>query len=145
MPWHTTGAPGSFPRNAASRKPYRGINTLILAATAQQHGYPTGLWGTFNQWRDLGAQVHKGEKAAQIVFWKITRSAEEEEDRAAPAKQVLTRPYHVFNAAQVRGYTPPATPRPLRRGASHPGRAVLCPSRPHHHAWRPHGLLRPGP
>jgi antirestriction protein ArdC len=108
MPWHTSGAPGSFPRNAASRKPYRGINSLILSATAQQHGYRTGLWGTFTQWRDLGAQVQKGEKAAQIVFWKITRS--EEEDGETPAKQVFTRPYHVFNAAQVRGYTPPATP-----------------------------------
>jgi antirestriction protein ArdC len=108
MPWHTTGAPGSFPRNAASHKPYRGINSLILSATAQQHGYRTGLWGTFNQWRDLGAQVQKGEKAAQIVFWKITRSQEEEEDREAPATQVFTRPYHVFNAAQVCGYTPPA-------------------------------------
>ena len=108
MPWHTTGSPQSFPRNVASRKPYRGINTLILSATAQQHGYSTGFWGTFTQWRDLGAQVHKGEKAAQIVFWKITRS--EEEDGEAPAKQVLTRPYNVFNAAQVRGYTPPAAP-----------------------------------
>jgi antirestriction protein ArdC len=108
MPWHTTGALGSFPHNAVSHKPYRGINTLILAATAQQHGYPTGLWGTFHQWRDLGAQVQKGEKATQIVFWTITRA--EEADGDAPAKQVFTRPYHVFNAAQVRGYTPSATP-----------------------------------
>jgi antirestriction protein ArdC len=100
MPWHTT--PG-VPRNIASGKPYRGINTLLLWSTAQQHGYASPVWGTFAQWRARGNAVHKGERATQIVFWTVT---EAEDDEVTPRKRVWTRHYHVFNAAQVRGALP---------------------------------------
>jgi antirestriction protein ArdC len=53
MPWHTT-TPLGPPRNVLSQTPYRGINTLLLWATAQQHGYASPFWGTFTQWRTLG-------------------------------------------------------------------------------------------
>ncbi len=41
MPWHP-GADGAAPRlpvNAATGKPYRGVNTVVLWATAQAEGY----------------------------------------------------------------------------------------------------------
>src|SRR6266481_2249403 len=46
MPWHTTGTAIYAPVNAVSRKPYRGVNTLILWATADAKGYASGTWAT---------------------------------------------------------------------------------------------------
>src|ERR1035441_9518913 len=72
MPWHTQdGAACGLPVNLASRQPYRGVNTLILWATAQELGYSSAVWGTYKQWAERGCQVRKGEKSTCIVFWKV--------------------------------------------------------------------------
>lgn len=54
MPWKTSGQFTASPINAVSRKAYRGINVLILRAT-------------YKQWQELGAQVRKGEKPANLA------------------------------------------------------------------------------
>ncbi len=111
MPWHP-GADGAAPRlpvNAATGKPYRGINTVVL-------------WATYRQWAELSAQVKKGEQSSPVVFWKINSPDEGEdggstggggaagEDGAGGRRpRVFARGYSVFNAAQVVG------PRRLRR------------------------------
>jgi antirestriction protein ArdC len=113
MPWHVTGADRFAPANAASKRPYRGINVLLLWLLAEHHGYTSGEWATYNQWQALGAQVRKGEKAELVVFWRISeRSREETDDQEEPAsnRSILARGYHVFNAAQVDGYAPKAAP-----------------------------------
>jgi antirestriction protein ArdC len=110
MPWHTTGRYAFSPINVASKKPYRGINTVCLWAAAQAKGYERGEWATYQQWQDKGAQVRKGEKATTVVFWKFANdSAESQEDGAessvSRSRLLFTRGYSVFNAAQVDGYT----------------------------------------
>jgi len=106
MPWKTSAGFPFSPINAISKKPYRGINTLILWASAEKHQYASGLWGTFKQWQELGAQVKKGEKATRIVFWKFFEIEEEEEStRRIP----MARDYAVFNVAQVEGFEVPAS------------------------------------
>ena len=70
--WHRSGADLSQPRNIASQSFYRGINVLTLWLTAEAKAYPSGLWGTFNQWTALGAKIRKGEKASLVVFYKET-------------------------------------------------------------------------
>src|ERR1700693_353081 len=75
MPWHTSGRFAFSPINVASKKPYRGINTVCLWAAAQAKGYESGEWGTYQQWQDRGAQVRKGEKATTVVFWKFANPA----------------------------------------------------------------------
>jgi antirestriction protein ArdC len=80
MPWHTTGRFAFSPINAASNKPYRGINTVCLWAAAQAKGYERGEWATYQQWQERGAQVRKGEKATTVVFWKFANSASESLD-----------------------------------------------------------------
>ena len=115
MPWHS-GANGSapvLPINAASGKPYRGVNTVVLWATAQAEAYPSAVWATYRQWTELGAQVRKGEKSSPVVFWKISdreqqEEAEDQED--GRRSRVFARGYSVFNAAQVDGYQAPALP-----------------------------------
>jgi antirestriction protein ArdC len=112
MPWHVTDSERFSPVNAASRKPYRGINVLALWAAAEARGYLTGLWGTYKQWRELGAQVRKGEKSSLVVFWNVTE-ADESEDAEGDEKgerRFFARGYPVFNAAQVDGYSPEPMP-----------------------------------
>ena len=117
MPWHVTEADCFVPTNAASHRVYRGVNVLCLWATAMRRGYGSGLWATYNQWKALGAQVRKGEKAAPVVFWKITdkagREFEDDDIRRVPAnnRMFLARGYNVFNVAQVDGFAPTAVPQ----------------------------------
>lgn len=112
MPWHVSGD-CSAPENVVSRRPYRGVNLLLLGLLAETHGYASGEWATYNQWQALGAQVRKGEKSALIVFWKASeRSRAETEDDEEPSRNrpILARGYHVFNSAQVDGYSPKPAP-----------------------------------
>ena len=113
MPWHTSGRYAFSPINVASKKPYRGINTVCLWAAAQAKGYERGEWAAYQQWQDKGAQVCKGEKATLVVFWKFANdSGESQEDgaesSAGRSRLLFTRGCSVFNAAQVDGYTPKA-------------------------------------
>jgi antirestriction protein ArdC len=120
MPWHQGHADTFAPRNAVSRKPYRGINVLNLWAIATKHNYGSGLWATYAQWQQQGAQVRKGQKSALVIFWKFSdKPGSESLDGAGndPAevspvsrdnRRILARAYYVFNAEQVDGFTPPA-------------------------------------
>ncbi len=117
MPWHpgVDGAAPVLPVNAATGKPYRGVNTIVLWAAAQAGGYPSAIWATYRQWTELGAQVRKGERASPVVFWKISDKDEQEEDadegmEDGRRSRVFARGYNVFNAAQVDGYAVPALP-----------------------------------
>jgi antirestriction protein ArdC len=80
MPWHSFGAACEEPVNAISKRPYRGINILALWAASIAHGYHTGLWETYKQWAELGAQVKKGEHGTFIVLWKSIEANEKSED-----------------------------------------------------------------
>lgn len=111
MPWHTSGQFAFSPINVASKKPYRGVNTLCLWAAAQAKGYERGEWATYQQWQELGGQVRRGERATTVVFWKFANGTAEnqdggEEQPQAASRLLFTRGYSVFNAAQVDGYTP---------------------------------------
>ena len=107
MPWHTL----STPINAATRKAYRGINTLTLWCIGRKRCYATQEWATYRQWSEMGAQVRRGERSASVVFWKFLESSddavEEVQESTATSRHIpLAREYHVFNAAQVEGYVP---------------------------------------
>jgi antirestriction protein ArdC len=109
MLWKTSGGFAHSPINAVSKKPYRGVNILVLWATAQEKGYTSGNWATYKQWQELGAQVRKGEKSANVVFWKFFDGQEDSDqgETETPARRVpMARDYWVFNAHQVDGYQP---------------------------------------
>jgi antirestriction protein ArdC len=99
------------PVNVASKKAYRGVNILTLWATADEHAYSSGLWGTYRQWGEAGAQVRKGEKAAYLVFYKeFTVEADDNSDE--DATRLFARATPVFAAEQVDGFTAPAIEAP---------------------------------
>jgi antirestriction protein ArdC len=104
MPWYAL----STPLNATNRKPYRGVNVLMLWATARKHAYASNEWATYRQWQEAGVQVRRGERSTTVVFWKFyDRPEEEQEDSYTPEDRprCFARYYHVFNASQVDGYT----------------------------------------
>lgn len=113
MPWRRWGEATAQPINAFSRRPYRGINTLWLWATAELAGFSSGQWATYRQWEGAGATVQKGAKGCPILFWKTTANQphgdeREDGDDTAPASgraRFLARVYYVFNAEQVTGAT----------------------------------------
>ncbi len=117
-PWHKTSV---LPVNASSQRHYAGINVISLWATAQVKGYESGKWATYQGWKELGAQVKKGEKASPVVFFKdiskegeTTEGKEEEaegQEREGRKRRFVAKGYWVFNAAQVDGYKPPEIPK----------------------------------
>lgn len=108
MPWHHNGSPTTRPLNVDRGAPYRGVNTLILWAAAEEAGYDTGYWGTYRQWSSRGAQVRKGERGTGVVFWRQVEDENETEENGDPKKRLIARGYTVFNAAQVDGWEPPS-------------------------------------
>lgn len=121
MPWHHDGRSAVSPVNIASGHAYRGINVLVLAIQAMMAGHRTGLWGTYKQWAEKGAQVRKGEKGTGIVFWKFLDAAAgdseaedgESDEQDGRRRRAMARGYTVFNVAQVDGYeAPEPAPRP---------------------------------
>ncbi|GLI94664.1 ArdC family protein [Methylocystis echinoides] len=107
LPWHRSARNILRPINVASQKPYRGVNIVSLWATADAKGYSSGIWGTFRQWRQIGAQVRKGEKAAFVVFYKELQYTTEADDGTAETEpRLCARATPVFTAEQVDGYSP---------------------------------------
>ena len=126
MPWCRPGVAHSRPTNVASKKRYRGINVLSLWGEADVRTYRTGLWGTYRQWQDRGAQVRKGESATPIVFYKPLVVAADATtscrgrafstttptaDAGDATKTIrLLKGYWAFNADQVDGFQLPELP-----------------------------------
>ena len=48
------------PVNAATRREYRGVNVLMLWASAEITGKKDGRWASFKQWQQISSQVRRG-------------------------------------------------------------------------------------
>lgn len=108
MPWHRSRFDVAAPSNVSSRKPYRGLNIVTLWMTAEARGFNSGIWATYQQWKDAGAQVRKGEKATTVFFWKRLEAGEQAQgEEGASGPRFVARAYSVFNADQVEGYEAP--------------------------------------
>ena len=111
VPWHKPwNANTGMPKNLSSGKPYRGINVFILGA---RH-YASPYWLTFNQCKERGGSIKKGEKATAVVFWKVTEYVTTNGDtgREETRKGFVLRYYHVFNVEQCDGLDCPV-PMPV--------------------------------
>ena len=115
-PWDPDQAAGpQAPFNPTTGKHYRGINVLILATDPRSFTSGDPRWLTYQQAREAGWQVRKGEKSATIFFYKplqIEDAEAEDGTRTIP----MLKTYHVFHASQVDGI--PAYVVPTREEAS---------------------------
>ncbi|WP_306752591.1 ArdC family protein [Paracoccus actinidiae] len=113
-PWFHNGTSAARPTNVASGRRYRGINTVALWAAAMTDGYSDGLWGTYRQWQEAGAQVRKGECSTTVVLWKqiapsdLTGDHDDNNDDSSRVR-MFAKTFSVFNVAQVDGYERPST------------------------------------
>ena len=97
VPWHLPWTNGEA-YNFISGATYRGINPFILANT----GYSRPEWLTYKQAKTKGGNVKKGEKGTTIIFWKMVKTKEEDENGDKIQKPVL-RYFTVFNVEQCEG------------------------------------------
>ena len=90
------------PTSVVTDKEYTGINWLILGLAKFDQNFTTGKWATYRGWQKLGAQVKKGSKGHQIIYFNTVKVDDQnsEESRTIP----YAKPYTVFNADQVEGY-----------------------------------------
>ncbi len=122
-PWVRSWEPGQVPGrpiNAATGRPYRGDNAIVLS------GPEDPRWCTYRQAESLGAQVRRGEHGQVITYWsretreKVLDEAGNpvrdeagklryrtvERDRPVPCRAV------VFHASQIDGLPPHKAPPP---------------------------------
>lgn len=92
----------------ATGDPYRGVNILVLQATAMARGYASPYWLTFNQAKKAGGNVRKGEQGTPVVFYKTVAKKKDAETGESPGSYRLLRHYTVFNLDQIEGVEMPA-------------------------------------
>jgi len=92
IPWRKSWK-GNEPINYITRKPYQGVNLLLLP-----YG---GEYITFKQCKESGGHVKKGEKSNMIVFFKPMEIKDEETDeiKSVPFLQYS----NVFHISQCTG------------------------------------------
>jgi len=114
-PWVKPWSISDFrPRNAATQRPYRGVNRVLLGLEADAKGYADSRWLTFRQATELGARVRGGEHGTTVVFYKLTELPKQSADRTAIQyrKVPLLRSFTVFNVAQIDGLPESMTKQP---------------------------------
>lgn len=104
-PWKDGAAqPENWPRNYKGRS-YRGANVFWLQVAQQTMGYDSSVWLTFNQAKEAGGSVRKGEKGTLVFFWKFEKKTD---PATGELKQVCwAKTYVVFNVAQCDGVAAP--------------------------------------
>lgn len=96
LPWQKPWK-GSMPMNYITRKPYSGVNTILLEG---------GEWLTFNQIKELSKKdsslkLRKGSKGSMIVFWKMLEKKSEEDNELETIP--MLRYYYVYNINDIDG------------------------------------------
>ena len=118
-PWQKPWKPGEriSAENFSTGKRYTGGNSLYLMSRAIRDGRGDNRWGTYNQIREAGGQVRKGEKGTQVLFFtdRTAKAAKDEQGKTIKDKDGKTiyeeeqrsRPickqYTVFNVEQADG------------------------------------------
>jgi len=105
VPWNQPWRGGDLkPANFISKKPYSGINRLLLSF---QH-FSTPYFLTFNQVKKLKGMVKAGSKGNLIVFYKPETEKIQVKDEVLEVKpdervRYILQYYYVFNLSQTEG------------------------------------------
>lgn len=97
-PW---SADSTADRNVINNKPYQGINRMILGMSSMIKGYDAPIWGSFQQFQQLGYNIKKGEKGTQIVFYKpVSTQKELANGEVENNSYSVLKAYWIFNINQ---------------------------------------------
>jgi len=103
-PWSNDPNAHGLHSSLSSRKPYRGINQLLLQLAADRHGFNSKWWGTFPQVRSSGGSVRRGEKGTQVVLYKpVKRTRLDENGEEKDDGFRVLKTFVVFNVEQTTG------------------------------------------
>ena len=87
--------------------PYAGVNVLLLWSQAQDKGYRSPMWMTYNQAQEFGGQVRKGEAGSLVVYANRFTKTEANDKGEDVEKQIpFMKGYTVFNVDQIDGLPP---------------------------------------
>ena len=136
-PWMKPWKPGEWqaPHNPISGNRYHGINYLMLA----MQNYQDTRWMTYNQAKNNGWQVRKGEKSTTIQYWKFSEKRNKLDENNKPIigenGQPVTETYQldhpkvfyakVFNAEQIDGI-PPLQAKPITWNAHEKAETIIA-------------------
>ena len=111
QPWTNSSNTGS-PINVVSKRPYSGVNPMLLQIAGKRHNFQSRSWATFNQWKQLRGSVMRrpdhvpsGKWGTTIVFCRPVPKTETDADCNETEKKsgMILRSYTVFNIDQVEG------------------------------------------
>jgi len=129
-PWRVVAGTLGMPVNVASRDAYRGINPWLLMIDAEEKGFSSPWWGTFDQWAERCGMVRKvngrtgkpywyspdgekrgvlkGQTGTRIVLSKrvFVREVDDVTGEVTAKRVPMLRFFSVFNADQC-GHVPP--------------------------------------
>lgn len=116
MPWETPwdrDTADCIPANAATGRPYSGVNVLLLWKAMRERRFSGNRWLTFRQARAVAGGVGKGERGTRIAFAKRFIPAAEkariacgEITEAEARSRFCWKAYHVWNLDQIRDVPP---------------------------------------
>jgi len=105
IPWHKPWV-GNSAINYKTRKPYRGINPILLPEG--------GEYLSFLQCKELGGNVKRGEKGHMIVFYKTLQV--EDENNLGEQKDIpflrYSKVFHITQCEGIESKTPPLNVNP---------------------------------
>lgn len=109
VPWQQPWSQAGLPKNLISKHQYRGINVWLLASL----NYSQNHFLTFNQIKELGGSIKKGEKSCPVIFWKWL---ERENRQTGETERIpFLRYYNVFNITQCEGIPKEKLPPVIER------------------------------
>ena len=104
VPWQK---PWLDVQNMVSRKPYQGINALLLGSS----DFKSPFWLSFKQALDLGGHVKKGERSTPVIYYKFL----EKRDDTATRLPGKTAGHHGFRSFAGPMFSMSTRPRASRR------------------------------
>jgi len=108
-PWKTRGKaqPMGLPYSMSTGDAYQGINSVLLWSA----DYDNLRWGTYKAWQAKDAQVRKGQKGTQVIWWNVIEK--KNEDSGKVEKIPCLKVFSVFNAEQCDNVPEEKMPEPL--------------------------------
>lgn len=96
VPWRQPWTDAGLPCNLISKKPYRGINLMLLGSL----GYAQNYFLSYKQLEKIGGKAKKDEKPHIVVYWNFPEKKQDDDMEGAGEKKAILRYYSVLNVAQ---------------------------------------------
>jgi antirestriction protein ArdC len=104
-PWNAEHAAGRITRPLRHNgENYHGINIIVLWLMAEAQGFNCPYWLTFQQAKQLGGFVKKGEHGSPVVYTSTFKKNDTDESGEEVERDLrFLKQYTVFNACQLEG------------------------------------------